>query len=399
MANIKGCYQFYETLAPIGKRISEDLRFRYVLTEEKRGHRLILDDFGGTARISVYAEKDESLDELFAQGEWYSLFPSRMIDFGETEQTVSEEFFAYLNANAAPVHWDTVIDAFYTKITGKWKWKSALDDAEMGFLSLTSDCSVTANGIAYKACAVGNLKNDGSTAAALLTAQEEMLFVYDAQLGWTEPNAGTETPKASTLWQTWDFGKKGILVFKEYAAYLNANAERISDGKTNILYGDRLLFSLSEGQKATLHCNKKRMTDDLVIQYFQKAPPSTEHKTVIPSRQTQTVSATDADYLSQVTVEPIPSDYEIPVIFEANASTVIVGKMLISFFIGELACSAQAGMSWREWLDSVYNADGFYSVGNLVYTPDGLSDTGIVEGVRTDHIISPIAYTVQLAKR
>ena len=40
--------------------------------------------------------------------------------------------------------------------------------------------------------------------------------------------------------------------------------------------------------------------------------PTTEHQEVTPTKSVQTVVATQADYLSQVTVHPIPNDYVIP---------------------------------------------------------------------------------------
>lgn len=46
--------------------------------------------------------------------------------------------------------------------------------------------------------------------------------------------------------------------------------------------------------------------------------PTTEKKTVTPSKSVQKVTATGADYLSEVTVNAIPSEYEIPTYFNAE---------------------------------------------------------------------------------
>lgn len=46
--------------------------------------------------------------------------------------------------------------------------------------------------------------------------------------------------------------------------------------------------------------------------------PTTEEATVTPSPATQIITPTNADYLSKVTVKPIPSEYEIPTYFEAS---------------------------------------------------------------------------------
>ena len=57
--------------------------------------------------------------------------------------------------------------------------------------------------------------------------------------------------------------------------------------------------------------------------------PTTEEKTVTPSKVSQEVTPTDAEYLTKVTVEPIPSEYVIPsgdVSISSNGEYNIAGK-------------------------------------------------------------------------
>lgn len=41
-----------------------------------------------------------------------------------------------------------------------------------------------------------------------------------------------------------------------------------------------------------------------------------------------------------------------------------VGVTLISFTINDVAYQAETGMTWKEWIDSTYNTDGFYYDGD-----------------------------------
>lgn len=51
--------------------------------------------------------------------------------------------------------------------------------------------------------------------------------------------------------------------------------------------------------------------------------PTTEKKTVTPSKSVQKVTATGADYLSEVTVSAIPDEYEIPIYFNPETDIVL----------------------------------------------------------------------------
>jgi hypothetical protein len=55
-----------------------------------------------------------------------NLNTSKLIDFGETQQEVSDEFYAFFTAHAAMVEtsWDAIIESIYTLVQGIWKWNS-----------------------------------------------------------------------------------------------------------------------------------------------------------------------------------------------------------------------------------------------------------------------------------
>jgi hypothetical protein len=130
---------------------------------------------------------------------------------------------------------------------------------------------------------------------------------------------------------------------------------------TKIKYRGETVTSIDGGQTATLHLKDKKLTDDLIIEADGMATPTTETKTVTPSKSVQKVTATNADYLSEVTVEAIPDEYEIPVYFNAETD-IEVGESvkLISFTIDGTQYQAVEGMSWYDWVnDANYNTGGF----------------------------------------
>ena len=46
-------------------------------------------------------------------------------------------------------------------------------------------------------------------------------------------------------------------------------------------------------------------------------------------------------------------------------------KTMISFILNSTSCQAEEGMTWAEWCNSSYNAQGYYTSGNLVYGSSG----------------------------
>ena len=158
-------------------------------------------------------------------------------------------------------------------------------------------------------------------------------------------------------------GYQSITVIKDttvnddnVAAWIEANSTYVESGEnippiTEVTYKGTTVM-IEAGKTITLHTAGKRLTEDLVIkanEYEDKesiltektvnangtytardegadgysrvvvnvsvpeAPEVTsEEKTVIPTKSTQTVTPTNADYISKVTVNPIPDNYIQP---------------------------------------------------------------------------------------
>lgn len=87
---------------------------------------------------------------------------------------------------------------------------------------------------------------------------------------------------------------------------------------TEIKYKGSTVKSLEEGETLTLHTDGHKLTGDIVITGGNNGGSSSpssptevtaEEKTVTPTKATQVVTPSNADYLSKVTVNPIPDNY------------------------------------------------------------------------------------------
>ena len=129
--------------------------------------------------------------------------PSRIIDFGTEPQEVSDEFYAFLTANATYQEPKT--------LKGKWYWKESID-----FSALKS----------YTEQSV-NFTSDGMTYISLgLHPQEAYIFygfLNGTQTQYDAPKYQDGTWSEST-YRTIDFGTEPQEVSDEFYAFLTANA-------------------------------------------------------------------------------------------------------------------------------------------------------------------------------
>lgn len=117
-------------------------------------------------------------------------------------------------------------------------------------------------------------------------------------------------------------------------------------------YDNNLIAPLKLGDVVIIRCKKKVMNNDIVVcaptatvakllekvvtengtytppegfNGFSKVTvsvihqePTSEKLVVTPDTMLQVITPANADYFSEVTVEPIPDEYEIPVIFDGQ---------------------------------------------------------------------------------
>jgi len=74
-------------------------------------------------------------------------------------------------------------------------------------------------------------------------------------------------------------------------------------------------------------------------------------------------------------VEPIPENallIQDGKLFTSNGGYLITTEVnLISFNVVNASYQAEEGMTWGEWVNSKYNTDGFYAVGDRIAVPSG----------------------------
>ena len=75
----------------------------------------------------------------------------------------------------------------------------------------------------------------------------------------------------------------------------------------------KITFNITENAEFTLATKGKYCDKDIAVNVAVPVPEvTTEEKTVTPTKSTQTVTPTNADYLSKVTVNAIPNQYIVP---------------------------------------------------------------------------------------
>lgn len=155
-----------------------------------------------------------------------------------------------------------------------------------------------------------------------------------------------------------------------------------------IKYKGRILKEIYEGQRITLHTEGHELDGDLVIEGFNGdvAPQfSTEVVTVTPTKATQTIGPSKANFISKAVVKPIPDNYiepngvkpitengihdvtkyasidvsvdETPLF---DGTTTLYEGELVTFTIGGLRYMAYKSMRWTDWIDSEFNEIGYY---------------------------------------
>jgi N-acetylneuraminic acid mutarotase len=323
MATIKGCYQWNETLTAVTTEIAATVNFRIYagVGLEEVGSSLRIYEENGVTYLNCVTDYSPSGFSICTSENGFDMFYSnRLIDFGETDQEVPDEFAIYLLANAVEADWDTVITSMYKLVSGAWRWNDTLPYVEeAGFCFMKP---VLVNGTEYGAAMVGGLLGEGIATAILANlsgAEEELFFAYlDYEAfganGWIEPIVfaeilgGTVEPVPSESSQIWDFGE-GAYIEPMFEEYLKNNAvEAIPRKNLDITYKGETIASAECGQKVTICCNGKSMQSDLVI-----TAPKLVETTVIPTKETQ--ERTFNDYFagfSKLTVSPIPDEYIIP---------------------------------------------------------------------------------------
>lgn len=95
--------------------------------------------------------------------------------------------------------------------------------------------------------------------------------------------------------------------------YNEVNAKPLAE----ITYNGETIAQLNAGETCTIKCGptedtKYVMASDVVVKVNKVEKPTTEEITVTPSKETQEITPTSADYLSKVTVNAIPSKYIVP---------------------------------------------------------------------------------------
>lgn len=85
---------------------------------------------------------------------------------------------------------------------------------------------------------------------------------------------------------------------------------------TKIKYKGNIIAEIQAGQTAELDCSGLKMGSDIIVEVdgasIDTSEITTEEKTVTPTKEVQEITATEANYLSKVTVNPIPDNYIQP---------------------------------------------------------------------------------------
>ena len=153
-------------------------------------------------------------------------------------------------------------------ISGCYRWNDVLSAGNFLFQG-----NLLINGEAYTAAMIQPAEEDDtgtSTAVSIIVNEEGDYYgVYLGQHGWIEaldPLADKPVAVKSALWQTWDFGDAEQEIDGESLAFLLENAAKVVSAEAvGVTYGGRLVASLTAGQTATLRCEGKKMTTNVVV--------------------------------------------------------------------------------------------------------------------------------------
>lgn len=238
----------------------------------------------------------------------------KTVDFGETEQTVDDTWYAIFTANAAPQ---------ITIKAGTYIFKSTLNTASQGVeqaLLFVDGAGAEWHSIAYM----------GSEAVMVLA------YVNNNDEGSTIVYT-TGDPSRPTGWH--DQAYRTIIlatdqeVTEEFYTWFDNHIVKQGENEVTIVYNEMIIASLVSGKKAILDCAGHKMADNVVITF--------------PVMSGEVIEEWDFSYTVS---DPIS---------------------LISFSIAGTTYQAEEGMTWSEWTNSEYNTSNFVEETDRVYNSSG----------------------------
>ena len=241
---IKGVWKFYETIREFGWAASADATKEYVnFTSYKSADEPAYNYIGFNLQHYTYSNGSGTLDNLQyltstttadrayvwekRSTDTYELGwqneAQRIVDFGETEQTVSDEFYYWLRTTADRVTEKTKV------VSGVWQFNETIEDATFSSFYI----SFWSNGSRWKRFARTFLSSSltpiGFQYISTNTVQDAYLYddFNDLTKGWQ-----------SDAFRTVDFGAAEQLVYEHEYEWLVANAKYLGESDAHPVYID-----------------------------------------------------------------------------------------------------------------------------------------------------------------
>lgn len=269
------------------------------------------------------------------------------LDFGDDPQDVSDEFYLWMLQNA--VRFDRLGGIFRVNLNAAavpfasipYVLESGLEEDiyEEYHVELQPLNDKANNCVAYGMTPLLMRQNPGNQSY-------QRIFIVKVKLN------GAEDFSYLTLipMQAAAYSNITILDAHYHSTTVNWFAESSTGASAGIVYMGESLINLTPGQQLTLHCEGKLMESDLIIdaadpssnmrmqvkrieengeftpeigyngfskvivnvQAAEQTPVTYETRSVTPDNTTQKITPLTSEYLSEVTVAPIPAEYQRP---------------------------------------------------------------------------------------
>jgi hypothetical protein len=223
-----GCYQWNENISTTLTNFTENVSFRTSLIPLMQCSAFFahIDNDGDVSfKLAYNINSEIKYSDYLLYSVWIDT--DRLIDFGDTEQTVSKEFYELVTKNAVSADWDETIALTHTRVYGRWIWNDAVEVSD-GTIIFTGDNHIKINNTEYIAAFIEHNKQNVEITVSNGTDYTAINIYDGAKGGWgytDDDGVFTE----SRLYQIWDFGDEGVLIDNVAYAYLCDNATEVTD--------------------------------------------------------------------------------------------------------------------------------------------------------------------------
>lgn len=217
------------------------------------------DGTGGHPYGTIYAYPDKNNTNTYFNNftdadTWWKTYDLNgcYLDFGNTEQNVTQEFYEFMEEYA----YQTTMEDVFRKATGKWKWNDTIEKLseyieKLGHYAypMFSYRGVKANNISFDLTPIMIAEIDGIFGVIYYKTGDglylEGLGWLDGTVNYDQLMSGTQ-PILSDVLQTWDFGDGAWLTPIAYE-YMQANANQIKTIKAGTyIFNDVLSISSAD---------------------------------------------------------------------------------------------------------------------------------------------------------